>query len=61
VYEAEAANAAKALKNAGAVVHLAGRPGSHEAEWQRAGAETFIYVGCDTLATLRAAHDILAT
>jgi methylmalonyl-CoA mutase len=59
LYEAEAANSAKALKNAGAVVHLAGRPGSHEAEWQHAGVETFIYVGCDTLATLRAAHDIL--
>lgn len=61
VYEAEAVNAAKALKTAGAVVHLAGRPGNHEGAWRQAGADTFIYVGCDALATLRAAHDILLT
>jgi len=60
VYEAEAANAAKALKAAGAVVHLAGRPSDHEAAWRDAGVETFIYMGCDALATLRAAHVILA-
>jgi methylmalonyl-CoA mutase len=60
VYEAEATNAAKALKAAGAVVHLAGRPGDHEAVWRQAGVETFIYMGCDALATLRAAHGILA-
>ena len=59
VYESEAANAASALKNAGAVVHFAGRPGEHEAAWRQAGAEAFIYVGADALATLRAAHDIL--
>jgi methylmalonyl-CoA mutase len=59
-YEAEAADAAKALKSAGARVHLAGRPGSHETSWQQAGVETFIYVGCDALAILRAAHDIVA-
>jgi methylmalonyl-CoA mutase len=52
-YETEAASAAKALKNAGAVVHLAGRPGDHEAAWRQAGADTFIYMGCDALATLR--------
>jgi methylmalonyl-CoA mutase len=61
VYETEAGNAAKALKDAGAVVHLAGRPGAHEAEWREAGIETFIHVGCDALAILRAAHDILST
>jgi methylmalonyl-CoA mutase len=61
LYEAEAANAAEALKNAGAVVHLAGRPGHHQTAWQQAGVDTFVYVGCDALATLRAAHDILAT
>jgi methylmalonyl-CoA mutase len=60
VYESEAANAAKALKTDGAHLHLAGRPGDHEAAWRQAGIETFIYVGCDALATLRAAHDILA-
>jgi methylmalonyl-CoA mutase len=61
VYEAEAANVAKMLKGAGAHVHLAGRPGEHEAAWRAAGVETFIFVGCDALATLRAAHDILLT
>jgi methylmalonyl-CoA mutase len=60
VYETQAAGAAKALKSAGAVVHLAGRPGDHESAWRQAGVETFVYVGCDALATLRAAHDILA-
>jgi methylmalonyl-CoA mutase len=59
IYEAEAAAAAKSLKSAGAAVHLAGRPGDHENVWRQAGVETFIYVGCDALATLRAAHDIL--
>ena len=32
VYEAQAADAAKALTAAGAIVHLAGRPGEHEAD-----------------------------
>jgi methylmalonyl-CoA mutase len=59
-YEAEAADASKALKSAGARIHLAGRPGGHEMSWQQAGIETFIYVGCDALAILRAAHDIVA-
>ena len=31
VYEAQAADAAKALTAAGAIVHLAGRPGDNEA------------------------------
>ena len=59
VYEAEAAATAQALTAAGAIVHLAGRPGQHEANWREAGVKTFIYVGCDVLSTLRAAHDIL--
>ena len=59
VYEAEAADAAKALTAAGAVVHLAGRPGENEANWRQAGVGTFIYVGCDVLSTLQAAYDNL--
>jgi methylmalonyl-CoA mutase len=59
VYETQAADSAKALTETGAVVHLAGRPGKHEKEWRDAGVRTFIYVGCDALATLQAAHDIL--
>jgi methylmalonyl-CoA mutase len=59
VYEAQAAEAAPALKDAGAIVHLAGRPGAHEAGWNKAGVSTYIYVGCDVLSTLRAAHDMI--
>jgi methylmalonyl-CoA mutase len=60
VYENEAAEAAKALAAAGAVVHLAGRPGEDEAAWRKASVKTFIYAGCDMLATLKAAHDMFS-
>jgi methylmalonyl-CoA mutase len=59
VYATQAESASAALKQAGAVVHLAGRPGDHETAWNRAGVTTYIYAGCDVLATLRAAHEIL--
>ncbi len=59
IYETQAADAAKALSEAGAVVQLAGRPGEHEDTWRLAGVKTFIYAGCDALSTLRAAHDSL--
>ncbi len=52
--------AAEAIEMAGARhIYLAGRPGERKAELEAAGAQTFIYAGCDVLATLRAAHDIL--
>jgi len=60
VYEAEAADTAKALSALGAAVHLAGRAGEHEAAWNEAGVKTYIYVGCDVLATLRGAYDTLS-
>jgi methylmalonyl-CoA mutase len=56
VYDVEAAAAAKALAAAGAVVHLAGRPGEHEAAWNAAGVKAYIYVGADALSTLQAVH-----
>jgi len=59
VYEAQAADAAKALAAAGAMVQLAGRPGDNEEKWRRAGVKTFIFAGCDALMTLRAAQDML--
>jgi len=59
VYANEAAETAKALTDVGAIVHLAGRPGENETKWRQAGIKAFIYAGCDTLATLQAAHDIL--
>ncbi|HEX5212809.1 MAG TPA: methylmalonyl-CoA mutase subunit beta [Pseudolabrys sp.] len=60
VYEAQAADAAKALTQAGAVVQVAGRPGELEAALQQAGVKAFIFMGCDAVSTLQAAHDILA-
>jgi len=59
VYEAEAVDAAKELAAAGAVVHLAGRPGELEAALKDAGVKSFVFVGCDVLSTLHAAHDSL--
>jgi len=59
IYFQQAAHAANALTTAGAIVHLAGRPGDHEADWQAAGVKTFIFMGCDVVSTLQAAHDIL--
>jgi methylmalonyl-CoA mutase len=60
VYEKEAAVAAQALKAAGARhIFLAGRPGELEAALRAAGVQSFIYEGCDVLATLNATYDIL--
>jgi methylmalonyl-CoA mutase len=60
VYETEAAAAAQALKAAGAKhIYLAGRPGEREAALHAAGVQSFVYEGCDALATLQAAYDIL--
>jgi len=60
IYEREAAPAAKALKAAGADhIYLAGRPGEREAALRAADVQSFIYEGCDALATLKAAYDIL--
>lgn len=60
-YDAEAAAAlARSLKTAGAgAVYLCGRPGPHEAALRQAGVQGFVYDGCDALAALRAAHNIL--
>jgi methylmalonyl-CoA mutase len=60
VYDKEAVVAAQALKAAGARrIYLAGRPREQEAALKAAGVQSFIYEGCDALATLRAAYDIL--
>jgi methylmalonyl-CoA mutase len=60
VYAREAADAAKALKAAGAeFIYLAGRPGGQEAALTAAGVQGFAYVGCDVLATLQAASRAL--
>ena len=60
VYEREAPAAAEALKAAGARhIYLAGRPGEREAALRAAGVQSFIHEGCDALATLKSAYDIL--
>ena len=60
VYEREARPAADALRAAGARhIYIAGRPGGGEAALRAAGVQSFIYEGCDALATLNAAYDIL--
>ena len=59
VYETEAPGAAKALAAAGAILHLAGRPGGNEQSWWQARVKDFIYKGCDALSTLQAVHGIL--
>ncbi|MCW5809096.1 MAG: alpha-hydroxy-acid oxidizing protein, partial [Deltaproteobacteria bacterium] len=41
--------AARALAAAGAIVHLAGRPGENEAALRQAGVQTFIFAGCDAV------------
>jgi methylmalonyl-CoA mutase len=59
IYAAQAIDAAKALTAAGAIVQLAGRPGEMEATLKQAGVKTFVFIGCDAVSTLQAAHDIL--
>jgi methylmalonyl-CoA mutase len=58
VYGREAVEAAKTLAGA-AHVYLAGRPRALEGALKAAGVGTLIFSGCDALATLRQAHDIL--
>jgi len=59
IYATEVVDAAKALTSAGALVHLAGRPGENEAKWREAGVKNFIFACCDVLSTLRGVHDSL--
>ena len=57
VYASEAANAATALKEAGAKhIYLAGKPGTLEAELKSAGIDSYVSAGADALQTLRGAY-----
>jgi methylmalonyl-CoA mutase len=59
-YAKEAPAATEALKAAGARhIYLVGRPGEQEAAFKAAGVQSFIYEGCDALATLSRAYDML--
>jgi methylmalonyl-CoA mutase len=61
VYAQDAADAAEALKAAGAThIYLAGRPKDADA-LRAAGVGTFIFAGCDAIKTLKDAYDILGT
>lgn len=61
VYARDATAAAGALRQAGASVWLAGRPGAEDAALMQAGVRGFIFAGCDALATLRAVHGLIAS
>jgi len=57
VYAREGAEAAHALAAAGAKhIYLAGRPGDLAQSLNQAGVQTYVFAGCDALATLQAAH-----
>jgi methylmalonyl-CoA mutase len=61
-YQAEAAAAAATLKAAGARhLYLAGAPGPDPASYRDAGVQSFIFTGCDMLATLEAAQRLIAS
>jgi methylmalonyl-CoA mutase len=60
VYETQAADAGRALAQAGARhIYLVGRGGRLESALKEAGVADFIYSGCDALAVLTGAHQIL--
>lgn len=56
IYAALAEIVAKALKEAGASIWLAGRPAENEAAYKSAGVDAFVYAGCDIISTLKEAH-----
>jgi methylmalonyl-CoA mutase len=61
IYAREAADAARALRSAGATLWLAGRPGALETALADAGVGGFIFAGCDALAALRSAYAAIAS
>jgi methylmalonyl-CoA mutase len=59
VYAARAVSAANTLTAAGAThIYLAGRPKDTDV-LKAAGVGSFIFAGCDAVATLKAVHDVL--
>jgi len=57
IYAESGVAAVKALKDAGAAVWFAGRPGDMETALREAGVADFVFVGSDVLAQLTAALD----
>jgi methylmalonyl-CoA mutase len=61
-YQAETVAASSALKQAGATVWIAGKPGETEAALREAGVEAFVFAGCDAVEALEQAQaTVLAT
>lgn len=56
LYASQAEAVAKALKDAGASVYLAGRGGDKEAAYKAAGIGGFVFAGCDVIETLKEVH-----
>ena len=61
VYMREAVAAVRALRDAGASVWLAGRPGALKTALEEAGLCGFVFAGCDALAALRTTHGLIAS
>jgi methylmalonyl-CoA mutase len=59
VYGQDAAAAVRALRSAGAVVWLAGKPAKSEGELREVGVRGFVFAGCDALSTLYDAYAII--
>jgi methylmalonyl-CoA mutase len=60
IYAAQAVAAAKALRNAGARhIYVAGRAGEQEAALREAGVTDFVFAGCDALAALQKAYELM--
>ena len=57
IYESDAEEAARALKDAGAdYLYLAGKPGDMEERLRAAGVDTFVHAGCNVLDLLHEAQ-----
>jgi methylmalonyl-CoA mutase len=61
VYAREAVATAQTLRDAGAALLLAGRPGALEGALTQAGVRGFVFAGCDALAALRTTHGLIAS
>jgi methylmalonyl-CoA mutase len=60
IYAAQAVGAAKALRSGGAKhIYLAGRGGEQEAALRDAGVTDFVFAGCDALAALQKAYELM--
>ena len=59
IYAVQAVDVARTLRDAGAALYLAGRPGDMEAALKEAGVRWFVYAGCDVVEILSEALERL--